>query len=121
MRGRISPLRDFLNRESTGGLLILIASALGLIAANSPISETYFSTLDLRVTLGSGWYLLDLSILKLINYLLMTIFFFVVGLEIKRELTSGHLASFKKALLPFVAALGGMLFPAAIYLLIAGR
>jgi len=64
---------------------------------------------------------LDLSILKVINYLLMTIFFFVVGLEIKRELTSGHLATFKKALLPFVAALGGMLFPAAIYLLIAGR
>ena len=121
MNDRISPLRDFLNRESTGGLLILIASALGLIAANSPISETYFSTLDLQVTLGSGWYLLDLSILKLINYLLMTIFFFVVGLEIKRELTSGHLATFRKALLPFVAALGGMLFPAAIYLLIAGR
>jgi Na+:H+ antiporter, NhaA family len=121
MKDRISPLRDFLNRESTGGLLILIASALGLIAANSPISDTYFSTLDLQITLGSSWYLLDLSILKVINYLLMTIFFFVVGLEIKRELTSGHLASFKKALLPFVAALGGMLFPAAIYLLIAGR
>jgi NhaA family Na+:H+ antiporter len=121
MKDRISPLRDFLNRESTGGLLILIASALGLLAANSPISESYFSTLDLQITLGSGWYLLDLSILKVINYLLMTVFFFVVGLEIKRELTSGHLASFKKALLPFVAALGGMLFPAAIYLLIAGR
>lgn len=121
MKDRISPLRDFLNRESTGGLLILIASALGLLAANSPISESYFSTLDLQITLGSGWYLLDLSVLKVINYLLMTIFFFVVGLEIKRELTSGHLASFKKALLPFVAALGGMLFPAAIYLLIAGR
>jgi NhaA family Na+:H+ antiporter len=120
MKDRISPLRDFLNRESTGGLLILIASALGLLAANSPISETYFSTLELQITLGSGWYLLDLSILKVINYLLMTIFFFVVGLEIKRELTSGHLATFKKALLPFVAALGGMLFPAAIYLLIAG-
>ena len=121
MKDRISPLRDFLNRESTGGLLILIASALGLLAANSTISGSYFSTLDLQITLGSGWYLLDLSILKVINYLLMTIFFFVVGLEIKRELTSGHLASFKKALLPFVAALGGMLFPAAIYLLIAGR
>ena len=121
MKDRISPLRDFLNRESNGGLLILIASALGLLAANSPISESYFSTLDLQITLGSGWYLLDLSILKVINYLLMTIFFFVVGLEIKRELTTGHLASFKKALLPFVAALGGMLFPAAIYLLIAGR
>ena len=121
MKDRISPLRDFLNRESTGGLLILIASALGLLAANSPISESYFSTLDLQITLGSGWYLLDLSILKVINYLLMTIFFFVVGLEIKRELTTGHLATLKKALLPFVAALGGMLFPAAIYLLIAGR
>jgi NhaA family Na+:H+ antiporter len=121
MKDRIAPLRDFLNRESTGGLLILIASALGLIAANSPISDTYFSTLDLQIKLGSSWYLLDLSVLKVINYLLMTIFFFVVGLEIKRELTSGHLASFKKALLPFVAALGGMLFPAAIYLLIAGR
>jgi len=121
MKDRISPLRDFLNRESNGGLLILIASALGLLAANSPISDSYFSTLDLQITLGSGWYLLDLSILKVINYLLMTIFFFVVGLEIKRELTTGHLASFKKALLPFVAALGGMLFPAAIYLLIAGR
>ena len=121
MKDRISPLRDFLNRESNGGLLILIASALGLLAANSPISDIYFSTLDLQITLGSGWYLLDLSILKLINYLLMTIFFFVVGLEIKRELMTGHLASLKKALLPFVAALGGMLFPAAIYLLIAGR
>jgi NhaA family Na+:H+ antiporter len=121
MKDRIDPLRDFLNRESTGGLLILIASALGLLAANSPLSDSYFSTLDLQINLGSGWYLLDLSILKVINYLLMTIFFFVVGLEIKRELTSGHLASFKKALLPFLAALGGMLFPAAIYLLIAGR
>lgn len=121
MRSRIAPLRDFLKRESTGGLLILISSALGLVAANSPISESYFSILDLQVSLGSGWFLLDLSILKWINYLLMTIFFFVVGLEIKRELTSGHLASFKKALLPFVAALGGMLFPAVIYLLVAGR
>jgi NhaA family Na+:H+ antiporter len=64
--------------------------------------------------------LIDLSILKVINYLLMSIFFFVVGLEIKRELTSGHLASFKKALLPFIAAVGGMAVPALIYLGIAG-
>ena len=120
MSSRISPLRDFLNRESTGGFLILIASALGLLAANSPISEKYFSVLDFQVSLGSGWFLLDLSILKVINYLLMTIFFFVVGLEIKRELTSGHLASIRKALLPFIAAIGGMLFPAVIYLVIAG-
>ena len=120
MRRRIAPLSDFLNRESTSGLLILLASALGLITANSPLSENYFSTLDFKITLGADWYLIDLSVLKVINYLLMSIFFFVVGLEIKRELTSGHLASVKKAMLPFVAALGGMAVPALIYLAIAG-
>jgi NhaA family Na+:H+ antiporter len=120
MRRRIAPLRDFLNRESTSGLLILLASALGLITANSPLSDNYFSTLDFKLSLGADWYLIDLSILKLINYLLMSIFFFVVGLEIKRELTSGHLASFKKAFLPFIAAIGGMAVPALIYLAIAG-
>ncbi len=120
MTRRIAPLRDFLQRESTGGLLILVASALGLIAANSPFSDNYFSVLDFPLTVGSDWYLLDLTILKVINYLLMSIFFFVVGLEIKRELTSGHLASLKKAMLPFVAAIGGMAVPALIYLAIAG-
>ena len=120
MNPRISPLRDFLGRESTSGLLILVAAALGLITANSPLSDEYFSTLDFHFAVGSGWFLIDLSVLKVINYLLMSIFFFVVGLEIKRELTSGHLASFKKAMLPFVAALGGMALPALIYLAIAG-
>jgi Na+:H+ antiporter, NhaA family len=120
MTTRISPLRDFLGRESTGGLLVLVAAALGLITANSPLSNRYFSTLETQIAIGSDWYLIDLTILKIINYLLMSIFFFVVGLEIKRELTSGHLASMKKAMLPFVAALGGMLFPALIYLAIAG-
>jgi NhaA family Na+:H+ antiporter len=120
MTRRIAPLRDFLQRESTGGLLILMASALGLIAANSPLSANYFSVLDFRLSIGSEWYLLDLTVLKVINYLLMSIFFFVVGLEIKRELTSGHLATFKKAMLPFVAALGGVAVPALIYLVIAG-
>ena len=120
MRRRIAPLLDFLNRESTSGLLILVASALGLITANSPLSNNYFSTLDFKLSLGSDWYLIELSILKVINYLLMSIFFFVVGLEIKRELTSGHLDSLKKALLPFIAALGGMAVPAVIYLAVAG-
>ena len=120
MTSRISPLRDFLGRESTGGVLVLVAAVFGLITANSPLSDRYFSTLDFEIAFGSGWYLIELSILKVINYLLMTIFFFVVGLEIKRELTSGHLASIKKAMLPFIAAIGGMLFPALIYLAIAG-
>ena len=121
MTTRISPLRDFLGRESTSGVIVLVAAGLGLITANSPLSESYFSTLDFRIALGSGWFLLDFSILKIINYLFMSIFFFVVGLEIKRELTSGHLATLKKAMLPFVAAIGGMAFPALIYLAIAGQ
>ena len=121
MTTRISPLRDFLGRESTSGVIVLVAAGLGLITANSPLSESYFSTLDFRIALGSGWFLLDFSILKIINYLFMSVFFFVVGLEIKRELTSGHLATLKKAMLPFVAAIGGMAFPALIYLAIAGQ
>ena len=121
MTTRISPLRDFLGRESTSGVIVLVAAGLGLITANSPLSERYFSVLDFNIALGSGWFLLDFSILKIINYLFMSIFFFVVGLEIKRELTTGHLATLKKAMLPFVAAIGGMAFPALIYLAIAGQ
>ena len=121
MTTRISPLRDFLGRESTSGVIVLVAAGLGLITANSPLSESYFSVLDFNIAVGSGWFLLDFSILKIINYLFMSIFFFVVGLEIKRELTTGHLATLKKAMLPFVAAIGGMAFPALIYLAIAGQ
>ena len=120
MTSRISPLKDFLGRESTSGMLVLVAAALGLITANSPLSDRYFSVLDFEIAVGSGWFLLELSVLKVINYLLMSIFFFVVGLEIKRELTTGHLASLKKAMLPFLAAIGGMAVPALIYLAIAG-
>jgi len=121
MKSRISPLRDFLHRESTGGFLILIASGFGLVTANSPLANSYFSFLDTRISFGADWYQLDLTILKVINYFLMSIFFFVVGLEIKREMTSGHLASLKKAMLPLVAAIGGMAVPALIYLAIAGE
>jgi NhaA family Na+:H+ antiporter len=114
------PLREFLERESSGGVLILISAALGLIIANSPISESYFSFLSFDFTLGFGVFAIQFTVQKFINYALMTIFFFVVGLEIKRELTSGHLTSVKKALMPFLAALGGVAFPALIYLSIAG-
>ena len=110
MSTRISPLRDFLGRESTSGVIVLVAAGLGLITANSPLSERYFWVLDFDFAVGSGWFLLDFSILKIINYLLMSIFFFVVGLEIKRELTTGHLATLKKAMLPLLPLLGEWLF-----------
>ena len=116
----IRPLRDFLHRESASGILILLASLLGLIVANSPLSENYFTVLEWDFNISIGVSLLNLTILKTINYVLMTLFFFVVGLEIKRELTSGHLSSFKNAVTPFIAAIGGMALAAGIYLIIAG-
>ena len=116
----IRPLRDFLHRESASGILILLASLLGLIVANSPLSENYFTVLEWDFNISIGVSLLNLTILKTINYVLMSLFFFVVGLEIKRELTSGHLSSFKNAVTPFIAAIGGMALPAGIYLIIAG-
>ena len=120
MKRVIAPLRDFLHRESSSGTLILIASALGLLAANSGLADNYFAFLDLKFQIGPSSLELEFTILKSINYLLMSLFFFVVGLEIKRELTSGHLATFKAAAAPLFAAIGGMSLPAIIYLAIAG-
>lgn len=116
----IAPLRDFLHRESSSGAFILIAAALGLAVANSPLRENYDSILNFDFELGFEGLSIELTTLKFINYILMTLFFFVVGLEIKRELSSGHLATIKKAVMPFVAAIGGMAVPALIYLFIAG-
>ena len=120
MKRIIAPLRDFIHRESASGILILFAAALGLLVANSPLADNYFNALDAKFRIGIAPLVVNLSIWKFINYVLMTIFFFVVGIEIKRELTTGHLATKKKALMPFVAALGGMAVPAFIYLAIAG-
>lgn len=120
MARRIAPLRDFLHRESSSGVLLLIAAVLGLIAANSPVSDAYVSFLEVDFTIDSLGIFLEMTVLKLINYGLMTIFFFVVGLEIKREITSGHLSKLRQAAAPFFAAIGGMAVPAVIYLVIAG-
>jgi len=120
MAREISPLREFLHKESSSGALLILAAVIGLIIANSSLSDRYFDFLALGFTIDSGILYLKLTVLKIINYGLMTIFFFVVGLEIKRELVSGHLASVKKAAMPFIATIGGMALPAGIYLLIAG-
>lgn len=118
-KNRFAPFRDFLERESSSGVLLLGAAALGLLIANSPLADQYFRVLDLSISLP--FIGIELTLLKAINYGLMTIFFFVVGLEIKRELSSGHLSQLRRAAAPFIAALGGMAIPALIYLAIAGR
>jgi Na+:H+ antiporter, NhaA family len=120
MKRQISPLREFLHKESSSGFFLVLAACLGLVVANSPLADQYFDVLAITLKIEAGFFYLSLSVLKIINYGLMTIFFFVVGLEIKRELVAGHLSSVKKAAMPFLAAIGGMAVPAAIYLIIAG-
>lgn len=120
MKRQISPLREFLHQESSSGFFLVLAACLGLVVANSPLSDQYFDIRAITLKIEAGFLYLSLSVLKIINYGLMTIFFFVVGLEIKRELVAGHLSSVKKAAMPFLAAIGGMAVPAAIYLVIAG-
>jgi len=120
MKRQISPLREFLHKESSSGFFLVLAACLGLVVASSPLSDSYFDVLALSLKIEVGFFYLSLSVLKIINYGLMTVFFFVVGLEIKRELVAGHLSSVKKAAMPFLAAIGGMAVPAAIYLVIAG-
>jgi Na+:H+ antiporter, NhaA family len=115
-----SLMSRFLGKESSGGYVILMAAALGMVVANSPLKSAYFDTLESGFEVGGGVFYLKLTVLKIINYLLMSIFFFLVGVEIKREITTGHLATFRKAIMPFIAAVGGMAVPALLYLLIAG-
>lgn len=111
---------QLIHSESLGGVVLAVAAVLALLISNSPLAGWYTSVLqwpgELRV--GGDWLVLSKSLLHWVNDLWMAVFFFLVGLEIKRELMQGDLASFRQALLPAVAALGGMAVPAAIYLAI---
>ena len=116
----LSPLRDFLHTEAAGGALLVAASVVALLWANSPWKASYSRLWhsEFGITLAGHSLVLDLQ--HWVNDGLMTIFFLVVGLEIKRELTSGHLAGRRAATLPVAAALGGMAVPALLYSAIAG-
>lgn len=110
----------FIHEEATGGLLLLLCALIALLWANSPWGESYFSLWETLLTVQLGPFLLEKPLLLWINEGLMGLFFFVVGLEIKRELLVGALSSPRKAMLPLVAAVGGMLVPALIYALLNG-
>ncbi|MBP6861737.1 MAG: Na+/H+ antiporter NhaA [Neisseriaceae bacterium] len=106
-------MKSFFGKESATGIVLICASILGLLWANSAYASAYFSLLNLSV--------LGMSVLHWINDGLMAIFFLYVGLEVKREFLSGELATFKQRALPGAAALGGLLVPALIYLLFVGQ
>ncbi|GGZ25481.1 MULTISPECIES: Na+/H+ antiporter NhaA [Shewanella] len=110
-------LRNFLSQESAGGILLLIAVALAMVLANSPLAGVYQGFLDTPMQLRLGALDINKPLLLWINDGLMALFFLLIGLEVKRELLEGALSSVSKASLPTFAAIGGMLVPAAVYLL----
>ncbi len=110
------PFKWFFKLESASGLVLLLAALIALIISNSNFSNLYFSTLNKYLFLGINEFGLKLSVIHWINDALMAIFFFFVTLEIKREFLQGELSNIKQALLPIIAAIGGMVIPALIYI-----
>ena len=113
-----SPFRWFFKLEAASGLLLLISAIIALIISNSNFSSLYFKILESYFFVGINNFGIELSVLHWINDALMAIFFFFVTLEIKREFLQGELSNRKQALLPIIAAIGGMLVPALLYIYI---
>ncbi|MHA7820975.1 MAG: Na+/H+ antiporter NhaA [Erythrobacter sp.] len=109
-------LKDFLKQESAGGILLIVAAALALVVANSPLADGYFGTLQTKLNVSYGAFEIDKSLLLWINDGLMAVFFFLIGLEVKREIIEGQLSSWNQASLPLAAAIGGMAIPALVFL-----
>jgi NhaA family Na+:H+ antiporter len=112
----LGPMQQFVQQEASSGIILLGSTILALLLAHSPLVDTYAGLLDTKIGITIGPFALSESVLHWINDGLMAIFFFVVGLEIKREVLVGELASPRAAALPIVAAIGGVVVPALIYL-----
>jgi len=113
-----TPFEHFLHAQTTTGIVLMFMTVLALILANSPLADAYAHFFHTNINLKVGSWELSHSVHHWINDGLMAIFFFIIGLEIKREVMAGELSSFKVAILPILSAVGGMLLPALIYLAI---
>ncbi|MDH5471767.1 MAG: Na+/H+ antiporter NhaA [Gammaproteobacteria bacterium] len=111
----LTPFEEFIHRQTTSGLLLIGTAILALLLANGPLASTYQHLIHTPVSLGIGSWTLEMSLHHWINDALMVVFFFVVGLELKREMLVGELAEIRNAALPIGAAVGGMVIPALIY------
>ena len=116
----VRPVQEFIETETSGGFVLLAAAVVALVWANSPWDDAYFGLINHHIVIDLGFVTHDHSLQDWINEGAMTLFFFVVGLEIKREIVVGELATVRRLVVPVAAALGGMLVPAALFLLIAG-
>lgn len=113
----LSPFQEFFHQEASSGILLIVATIIALVWANSPWAESYILLWESKLTISIGSLGISKDLLHWINDGLMAVFFFVVGLEIKREVLVGELSSPRQAILPIVAAIGGMAVPAGFYLL----
>jgi len=113
--------REFFKLEAAGGILLLVAAALAMVLKNSPFGEIYDAFLDVPVQLRVGALDIDKPLLLWINDGLMAVFFFTIGMEVKREILVGELSDLRQTILPVVAGLGGIIVPAAIYIMVAGQ
>ncbi|NQY27415.1 MAG: Na+/H+ antiporter NhaA [Piscirickettsiaceae bacterium] len=114
----LDPFEEFIHRQTTSGLLLMGTAILALFLANSSFSETYLHILHTPLLVGVGSWSVEMSLHHWINDGLMALFFFVVGLELKREILVGELSKLRNAMLPIAAAVGGMVVPALIYYMI---
>jgi Na+:H+ antiporter, NhaA family len=114
-RRALAALNAFMNMEAAGGIVLVLATALAMLVANSALSASYLAGLHAHFTLGFGQFALDKSVSHWINDGLMVIFFLVVGLELKREIVEGQFADRANIRLPIIGALGGMAVPMLIY------
>jgi Na+:H+ antiporter, NhaA family len=110
------PFKTFAHIEASGGILLLVCTVIAMILANSSLAEAYHHLWEVPISIGISKFHITESLHHWINDGLMTVFFFVVGLEIKRELMVGELANPRQAALPIAGAIGGMIFPALIYI-----
>jgi len=117
----LRPFQEFFRVEASSGIMLLAATVIALIWANSPWGQAYIALWETKFSVLLGDFGVSKDLLHWINDGLMAVFFFVVGLEIKREILIGELSSVRKAILPISAALGGMVLPAAIYLAVNFR
>lgn len=111
----LTPLEEFIHRQTTSGVLLMVCAVIALIVANGPLHDAYEHLLHTQISVGFGEDNFSLSIHHWINEALMALFFMVMGLELKRELLVGELSSVRQALLPIMAAIGGMVIPALLY------
>lgn len=111
----VSPMDQFIHRQTTSGMLLMLSTIIAIYLANSQWAETYQHLIHTPITISIGTWVLEKSLLHWINDGLMALFFFVVGLELKREILVGELAQIRHAALPIIAAIGGMLVPATIF------